>query len=294
MEKYPECPICTNIYGANESEVHAPKILKCGDTLCKQCLEEEIKKYPEEEIFICPLCKEKIKKEQNIEEYITNKQIINQIKDLFNINEVEDKDNIDDKGENQLNKLKIILLGNSGVGKTSILKRLSNNKFDSCVTTVGCDTSIYYAKYKSKKYQLTFADPSGQERYRALTRSFLRNTDGVLFVFDISDQKSFEDISFWYNFYKEENENVVGLLIGNKCDLKHKVGINESEEFAKEHGLLYIETSASSDKNIKKAIVCLLKKINGAKKYFESTSSVDTAYFSIQKNEEPKKKKCRC
>ena len=63
------------------------------------------------------------------------------------------KDNVDDKCENQLNKLKIILLGNSGVGKTSILKRLANNKFDSCVTTVGCDTSIYYAKYKSKKYQ---------------------------------------------------------------------------------------------------------------------------------------------
>ena len=290
MQKYIECPFCEDIYGTNESDVHAPKILKCGHTLYKECLEKEIKKN-DKEIFNCPKCNKEIKKEQNIDEYTTNIGIIDQINELFNIDSIDDKD--DEK--NEAIKYRVILLGNCAVGKTSILKRLSNNKFDSnCFTTVGCETSIYYMKYKNIKYQLLFFDTGGQEKYKAITRNYLRNVDGVLFVFDISDKKSFEDISFWYNFYKEENENVVGLLIGNKCDLKHKVGINESEEFAKEHGLLYIETSASSDKNIKKAIVCLLKKINGAKKYFESTSSVDTAYFSIQKNEEPKKKKCRC
>ena len=110
-------------------------------------------------------------------------------------------------------------------------------------------------KYKNIKYQLLFFDTGGQEKYKAITRNYLRNVDGVLFVFDISNQKSFEDISFWYNFYKEENENVVGLLIGNKYDLEHKVNKNESEEFAKENGLLYMETSAKSDINIKKVIV---------------------------------------
>ena len=105
--------------------------------------------------------------------------------------------------------------------------------------------------------------------------------------------------------YKQEKENVVGLLIGNKCDRPSEVDINEVEKFAEEHGLIYMETSAKSDKNIKKAIVRLLKKIKDAKLLFDSTSSVDTQ-FSLKleqsapendrKNEgpKPKKKKCNC
>ena len=295
MEEYPECPICLDIYGANQSDVHGPKVLKCGDTLCKECLEKIIKK-DDEEIFNCPICNQKIKKEENIEEYTTNKEIIRQINSLFNIPSEEDENN----DENRPIKYNIILLGNSGVGKTSILKRLSDNKFfEFNSTTIGCDSSLYYVKYKNKKYHLALRDPSGQEKYKAVTRSFFRNTDGVLFVFDISVQKTFIDLPIWYNLYKEENEKIVGLLIGNKCDLKHKVNKNESEEFAKEHGLHYMETSASSDKNIKKAIVCLLKKIKESKILYDSLSSIDTHILlqptNNEKNEEPKKKKkCRC
>ena len=295
MEKFIECPICSDIYGANETDAHTPKILKCGDTICKECLEKIIKKNNEEEIFKCPICEENIKKEQNIEKYLTNKQIINQINNLFNICELEDKDDFDKK---QFTKYKITLLGNCGVGKTSVLKRILNEKIDSYKATIGCEPRVYYVKYKNKKYQLTFIDTAGQERYKALTRSLLRNTDGVLFVFDISDKKSFEDLESWYDLYKEENENVIGLLIGNKCDLKHKVDEKESEKFAKEHGLLYMETSTSSDKNIKKAIAYLLKKIISSKTIFESNYSIDS-YFSLKpkknkKNEKPKKKKCQC
>ena len=72
---------------SNETDVHAPKILKCGDTLSKECLEREIKKNDEEK-FICPICYKDIKKEQNIDEYTTNKGIIKQINELFNIHEV--------------------------------------------------------------------------------------------------------------------------------------------------------------------------------------------------------------
>ena len=76
-------------------------------------------------------------------------------------------------------------------------------------------------------------------------------------IYDISNQQSFDDLSFWYNSYKEQNEKVVGLLIGNKCDLEleRKVDEENAKEFAKEHGLKYIETSAKSDKNVKKAII---------------------------------------
>ena len=294
MEKYSECPLCTDIYGANENDVHAPKILKCGDTLCKQCLEEAMEN-DNEDIFNCPICNKNIKKESNIDEYTTNKEIMKQINSLFNIHDIEDKD---DTNKNQLIKYRVILLGNSGVGKTSILLRLLNNKIDDCLVTVGCEPRKFYIKYKNKKYQLLFFDTAGHEKYRAVARNFLRNTDAVLFVFDISNKKSFEDLSIWYNLYREENENVVGLLLGNKCDLEHKIDEEEADEFAKEHGLLYMETSAKSDKNIKKAIAYLIKKINESNIIFESLSSVNTQ-FSLhskknKKIDEPNKKKCSC
>ena len=294
MEKYSECPLCTDIYGANENDVHAPKILKCGDTLCKQCLEEAMEN-DNEDIFNCPICNKNIKKESNIDEYTTNKEIMKQINSLFNIHDIEDKD---DTNKNQLIKYRVILLGNSGVGKTSILLRLLNNKIDDCLVTVGCEPRKFYIKYKNKKYQLLFFDTAGHEKYRAVARNFLRNTDAVLFVFDISNKKSFEDLSIWYNLYREENENVVGLLIGNKSDLEHKKDEEEADEFAKEHRLLYMETSAKSDKNVKKAIAYLIKKINESNIIFESLSSVNTQ-FSLhskknKKIDEPNKKKCSC
>ena len=95
-----------------------------------------------------------------------------------------------------------------------------------------------------------------------MTKSYLRNSDGVLFVYDISNKDSFNALETWYNLYKEENENVVGILIGNKSDTKHAVNKEEAKKFAKDHGLKkYLETSAKLDKNIKKAIAFLLDQI---------------------------------
>jgi len=87
----------------------------------------------------------------------------------------------------------------------------------------------------------------------------LRNSDGVLFIFDLSNRQTFDDLEEWFNFYKEGNEKVIGMLIGNKCDLKHEVSNEEAEKFANEHGLKYLETSAKLDKKVRKAIACLLE-----------------------------------
>ena len=68
-------------------------------------------------------------------------------------------------------------------------------------------------------------DPPSQERFKSITKSFLRNTDGVLFIYDISKQDSFDDLKAWFELYKNENEKVIGLLIANKCDGERKVNI---------------------------------------------------------------------
>ena len=289
MSEYPECPICLDIFGNNKNHIRIPKILKCGDNICKECLEVIIKNT-EEESFLCPTCKEKIKKEQYIDDYVTNRVIIKIINDSFNINLNEIKD------ENQAPiEYNIILLGNTSVGKTSILHRLSEDIFSERISsTIGCDMSAYYIKYKNKKYRIILRDSSGQERYRAITKNFLRNSDGVLFVFDITNKTSFDDLESWYDLYKEENEKVVGLLIGNKCDCERKVDEEEAQKFAKQHGLKrYLETSAKLDKNIKKAVACLLEEIIDSKALYNSLSSVDTN-FSLKSEKSKKKKKCAC
>ena len=78
MEEDLECPICFDIFGTNFRHIKAPKVLKCGDSICKECL-EEIVKNSNEKFFLCPLCKEKINKEKNIDGYATNKKLINMI-----------------------------------------------------------------------------------------------------------------------------------------------------------------------------------------------------------------------
>ena len=129
-EELPECPICLDIFGISQSHIRAPKILKCGDTFCKECLEKIIK-ISNEDFFFCPMCKEKIKKEENINEYTTNKDIIKVINACFNIPTKSSKKNEGEKGI----KYNIILLFNCWKNKhfSKAFKRyFFRNIFNNC------------------------------------------------------------------------------------------------------------------------------------------------------------------
>ena len=288
MEEYPECPKCLDIFGNNPNHIRSPKILKCGDSICKECL-EEILKNSKEESFLCPKCNENEKKEQNIDDYVTNKLIIKIINDCFNLQNEE----VEVEEEYKITKYNVIFLGDTNVGKTSIFTRLSKEMFsERHTTTIGCDTTSYYIKYKNNKYELIFRDTSGQERYKSITRNFLRNTDGVLFIYDISDKKSFDGLESWLDLYKEVNEKVIGVLIGNKNDCKRKVNEEEAKKFVEDHGLKkYFETSAKLDKNIKKAIACLLEEMIKSKKFENNLSSNS---ILIQQTKEKGDNICKC
>ena len=166
--------------------------------------------------------------------------------------------------------------------------RLKDNSFHSnLLATIGISMTTYYLKYKNQKYSLIIHDTAGQEKYKALTSIFMKGKDGVLFIFDISIQKSFDDIKFWYDLYKAENKEVVGLLIGNKCDLERKVNEEAIEHLSKKLGLEYIETSAKLNKRVRKIIISLLNKINKSKETQKPDENLDResklakSYFSI-------------
>ena len=129
-------------------------------------------------------------------------------------------------------------------------------------------------------------------------------------LFRSSNEESFESLEAWYEFYKSENKKVAGLLIGNKCDGERIVNQEKAENFAEEHGLKYIETSAKLDKNIKKAIVYLLEEIIKSKETatpeekmeLEENNKLANTYFSLNseivssstKKNKKLKKKCSC
>lgn len=297
MQDYPQCIVCTDIYGTKENHPRIPKILKCGHTICKECL-LTIVKETHHKYFLCPECKEKIKKEKSIDDHITNREVIKIIKTNFT-------DIHNSKEEGKPIEYKIISLGNPHVGKSSLFDRLSQDKFSySKLPTLGCFYyTSYYIKYHNKKYKLYCFDTAGQEKYRSIATSFIRKADGVLFLYDITDKSSFESLDYWYNTYKEIHENVVGLIIGNKCDLESQRAVDkeEAKNFATSRGLKFLEASALLDKMVKKSFAILLEEIIKSKglendsdsnvspsKTFTSIRSLSMRYSRMG----PKKKKC--
>ena len=248
------------------------------------------------------MCKEKIKKAQSIDKYITNKQLIKLVNSFFNIPKIE----IENKeGNKNPISFKIITLGNSGVGKTSIFYRLAKDEFkENYQPTIGVYLSDpYYIKYKKQKYKLFLYDTGGQEKNITMIRgeeelsnitpNYLKLSDGVIFVYDVSDKESFYKLEFWYNLYKKEKEKINGLLIGNKCDCERKVNYDEGKKFAIEHGLAYMETSAKLDKGVKKAFAYLLEIILESQALYNSIDSLKTN-DKIELNAKELKKESFC
>ena len=169
------------------------------------------------------------------------------------------------KGQNKENNkepkeeeiiFKIITLGDSGVGKTSIInKYITGNYLDNVTSTLGVNFSYKKLKInKTQKIMLKLIDTCGQEKYRALSKSYFKNTDGVLFVFGLNDKESFDNIKEWMECFNKECtiENVPKVLVGNKCDLEIDKELNQNiiKEFAEENKIKYFETSAKDDKKI--------------------------------------------
>ena len=173
---------------------------------------------------------------------------------------------------------KLLLIGNSSVGKSSLLFRFVENVWDdNFVPTIGVDfvRNIYLIylyilqklktlEVNGKKVKLQIWDTAGQERFKNITASYYRGGNGVLVVYDITDRDSFENLNSWLiEIEKNANKNVYKLLIGNKCDLedKRKVTYQEGKDFATSNGMQFIETSAKNDTKVKDAFELLTQEI---------------------------------
>ena len=185
-----------------------------------------------------------------------------------------------------------MIAGDSSVGKTNFISMYIENRYNqNYMTTSGIDLKTKNIEIKSKKIRVQLWDTAGQEKYRAITKNLFLKVQGILLIYDITNENSFNNLKGWINSIKEECGNQIQMiLIGNKIDLNEKRMIKKEDAlaFAEKEKIKYIETSSKTGENIQQAISLLCEKIIDSSEISgEYSFTLDTASLS-KKN----KRKC--
>ena len=155
----------------------------------------------------------------------------------------------------QRKKFNISLLGESKVGKTSIVKKLKNDSFsDEGLLTAGIDSYIDEAEFDGKKFKFKIFDTAGQERFKSISKTTIKFSEGFMIIFSVTDRNSFKSVDDWINSIKDtvQLQTKSIYLIGNKIDVINREVLNEEAvEYAKLNNLKYFETSAKTGHGIK-------------------------------------------
>lgn len=160
---------------------------------------------------------------------------------------------------------KVVLIGDSGVGKSNLLSRFTRNEFNlESKSTIGVEFATRSVQCQGKTIKAQIWDTAGQERYRAITSAYYRGAVGALLVYDISKYNTFENVEKWLRELRDHAEqNIVIMLVGNKSDLRHLRTVNteEARAFAEKNDISFMETSALDCTNVEEAFQTILSEI---------------------------------
>ena len=189
--------------------------------------------------------------------------------------------------------LKLLVVGDSSVGKTNFVMRLINNEFSkNYMTTSGIDLKTTDIEIKNKKIHIQLWDTAGQEKYKAITKNLFLKVMGALIIYDITNEASYNNLKSWVKLIKEEcGKHMQLIILGNKSDLndQRKISKDEAINYAKEQNIEYIETSSKTGENVKKAVTMICESILENKEMNDSSSFVlDNSSFLTDK----RKKRC--
>lgn len=158
---------------------------------------------------------------------------------------------------------KVVLIGDSGVGKSNLLSRFTRNEFNQeSKSTIGVEFATKSIEVDGKTIKAQIWDTAGQERYRAITSAYYRGAVGALLVYDISKHPTFENVERWLKELRDHADpSIKVMLVGNKSDLRHlrAIGTDEAKEFAEANELAFMETSALDSTGVEEAFHQILK-----------------------------------
>uniref|UniRef100_A0A7S2LD57 Ras-related protein Rab-1 n=1 Tax=Leptocylindrus danicus TaxID=163516 RepID=A0A7S2LD57_9STRA len=164
-------------------------------------------------------------------------------------------------------QIKLLTIGDSGVGKTSLILRYIRDSYSpTFISTMGIDYKVKVIDMEDdQRIKLQIWDTAGQERFRTITKSYYRGSHGILLVYDATDRQSFDSICSWMSQITEHADvDVNTVLVGNKCDLLDRKAVSSEEgaNLAKEYNMEFFETSAKNDINVEECVLCLVKSVN--------------------------------
>lgn len=160
---------------------------------------------------------------------------------------------------------KLVIIGDSGVGKSNLLSRFTRNEFNlESKSTIGVEFATKTLDFDSKVIKAQIWDTAGQERYRAITSAYYRGAVGALLVYDVTRRISFENVERWLKELRDHtDQNIVVMLVGNKSDLRHLVAVSteDAKNLAERESLYFMETSALEATNVENAFKEVLTQI---------------------------------
>ncbi|KAK4438873.1 Ras-related protein YPT3 [Sesamum alatum] len=196
------------------------------------------------------------------------------------------------KAEDEYDYLfKLVLIGDSGVGKSNLLSRFTKNEFNlESKSTIGVEFATRSLTIDGKVIKAQIWDTAGQERYRAITSAYYRGAVGALLVYDVTRRPTFENVLRWLRELRDHTDpNIVVMLIGNKSDLRHLVAVSteDGKELAERESLYFMETSALEATNVDKAFTEVLSQIHQIVSRKAVEASDEAATSSVPSRGEP-------
>ena len=159
--------------------------------------------------------------------------------------------------------LKILLIGDSHVGKTSLLLKYVDDFFpEEHIATIGIEYKDKIINKDGYNIRLQIWDTAGQERFNSITKNIYRNTNGVLFVYDVTNRKSYNSMKNWIKDTEKIDKDIKGIILANKIDLEEReVNTDELEELGNKMNMKFLETSAKENINVKEAFILLVEEL---------------------------------